>query len=222
MTILGIDSSDEFLSVGVFRPKEVVISRSTGNEVKKNILHQFMMETLSLADIALSRIDGVAVAIGPGSFTGLRVGLAAAKGLCWAGQLPLAGVSSLLALAQCARGDSGSYLAVKDAKKNEYYYGGFSRVKGKISRILPDSIGSADDIGSLVAQGYGLLGSGVAVYRNKDAEPDSVPEVEYDNQALGGEVARIGHELIDIRETLDIEGSAPVYIRTPRYVISKA
>jgi tRNA threonylcarbamoyladenosine biosynthesis protein TsaB len=66
----------------------------------------------------LSAVDAVAVGLGPGSFTGLRVGLAAAKALSYARKLPIAGVSSLLAL---AHGQEGLVCAATDARKGELF-----------------------------------------------------------------------------------------------------
>jgi tRNA threonylcarbamoyladenosine biosynthesis protein TsaB len=77
--ILGIDSSDDFISVGLAGPSGIIVSRSSEPKAQnKNTLHGFLSETLAEAGVSLGQIDGVAIAIGPGSFTGLRVGLAAA------------------------------------------------------------------------------------------------------------------------------------------------
>ena len=114
MVVLGIDSSDRFISVGLTDASTVLISQSSDPEDRnKNLLHQFIVDTLKAARVTLDDIDGVSIAIGPGSFTGLRVGLAVAKGICWARHLSLAGVSSLMAVAACARKTTEKILAVK-------------------------------------------------------------------------------------------------------------
>jgi tRNA threonylcarbamoyladenosine biosynthesis protein TsaB len=72
--------------------------------------------------LRLSHLACLAVCVGPGSFTGLRVGLAAAKGLAEVAHVPLVGVSALAALASCA-GQEGLILAVSDARRNEVFVG---------------------------------------------------------------------------------------------------
>jgi len=181
-----------------------------------------MTETLFESGFSIENIDGISVAIGPGSFTGLRVGLAAAKGICWARRLPLAGVSSIEALAACATTVSGEFLVVKDAKKNEYYYGGFVRSADNLTRILADNIGTADDIARLVDQKYDIVGPGIPALKKKERFAIDLVDDGYEREAVGGQVARIGFELIAAKKTIDPITAAPVYIRTPAYVRSEA
>ncbi len=216
MTILGIDSSDDVISVGIVTGSKIVISKSSDGK-KKNIVHSFMMETLEEAGISLSDIEGVAVSIGPGSFTGLRVGLAAAKGICWSRRLPLAGVPSLKALAACVKTDCDRFIAVKDAKRGEFYYGGFSMIKGALSQTTPDSIGSAGAVMSTI-EDIKAVGPGVAVLRKHQIDLEKITEISYNPALLGGEVARLGDIMISSGQTLEPSDSAPVYIRMPAFV----
>lgn len=222
MTILGIDSSDDFISIGAYSSSGKIFSKSSDLEIRKNILHSFMAETMTDAGISISEIDGVAVAIGPGSFTGLRVGLAAAKGICWARRLPLAGVSSIEALAGCATIKADKFLVIKDARKSEFYYGGFIRRDRTLSRTMPDSVGSADDLARLAEQGYALAGPGIPALKKKDRFSIDSQDDGYERQAVGGEIARIGLGFITIGKTIDPVSAAPVYVRTPAYVKSEA
>ncbi len=216
MTILGIDSSDDYISVGIVTGSEIVISRSSDGKMK-NIVHSFMMETLEEAGISLSDIGGVAVSIGPGSFTGLRVGLAAAKGICWAKRLPLAGVPSLKVLAACVKTDCDRFITIKDAKRGEFYYGGFSMIDGVLSQIIPDSIGSAGKVVSAFDD-IKAVGPGVAVLMKNQIDLEKITEIPYNPELLGGEVARLGEIMIASGKTLEPSDSAPVYIRIPAFV----
>ncbi|MEE9552875.1 MAG: tRNA (adenosine(37)-N6)-threonylcarbamoyltransferase complex dimerization subunit type 1 TsaB [candidate division Zixibacteria bacterium] len=194
----------------------MIISRSSEGK-KKNIVHSFMIETLREAGLTLFDIEGVAVSIGPGSFTGLRVGLAAAKGICWARGLPMAGVPSMKALAACVKSDRELFLTVKDAKRDEFYYGGFSISDGVLTQIIPDAVGSAEEILS-VADRIWVTGPGVEALRKRQNDLGKSTEIVYNPESLGGEVARLGSAMIASGQTLEPSDSAPVYIRIPAYV----
>ena len=222
MIILGIDSSDEFVSVGVAGPAGVFISRSSEVEARnKNILHGFMADTLSEKGLSFADLDGVAIAIGPGSFTGLRVGLATAKGLCWSMDIPLTGVSCISAVAGCSKPGGQRLLAIKDAKKKEFYYGGFAMTKTGMAQTIPDSLGSAEDIFMLIRKGYKVAGPGVFALK-KNLPPQFTVDDEFDRGCLGGEIARQGRASLISGEKLNIAEAAPNYIRTPRFVRERA
>jgi tRNA threonylcarbamoyl adenosine modification protein YeaZ len=215
--ILGIDSSDQFVSVGLAGSKGVIISRSSGVEARnKNILHGFMLDVLTQKGLSLHDIGGVAIAIGPGSFTGLRVGLAAAKGLCWSMNIPLAGISSIGAVAGCSESGGDNLLAVKDARRGEFYYGGFAVTETGMSQTIPDSLGSADDIFLLTEKEYKIVGPGVDALK-KSPPSRFTSDDEFDCSLLGGEIARQGRASLVTGKKLDISEAAPNYIRIPGY-----
>ena len=90
-------------------------------------------------------VTAVAVAAGPGSFTGVRIGVAAAKGFAWGGQLPCHGVSTLEAMALQLGAYNGYVLPVMDARRAQVYNGIFRAVDGKLERICEDrAIGLAE------------------------------------------------------------------------------
>ncbi len=215
--ILGIESSDEFLSVGLAGPESLIISRSSEPGThNKNILHRFLSDVIAEAGVKMADIAGVAVAIGPGSFTGLRVGLAVAKGICWSLGLPLAGISSLLAIAHCAPADLARFVAVKDAKRSEFYYAAFERGANGIVQVVPDSVAAPDIVLKLASDGFTLLGPGVEALSKYADGMKLYLSNRYDRQMLGGAIAMLGRDRISAGETLDIAESAPVYIRVPR------
>jgi tRNA threonylcarbamoyladenosine biosynthesis protein TsaB len=215
--VLGIDSSDEFVSVGVAGPAGVIISKSSGEKARnKNVLHKLMMETLSERGMSFTDLDGVAIAIGPGSFTGLRVGLATAKGLCWSMNIPLAAVSSISAVAACSKPRSRKILGIKDARKKEFYYGGFSITEMGMARTIPDSLGSAEDILELMKKGYEVAGPGVFALKKNLSSQLNIDD-EFDPGCLGGEIARQGRASLIAGGELNIGEATPNYIRTPGF-----
>ena len=214
--MLGIDSSDDFISVGLAGRSGVIISKSSAPEMRnKNMIHSFTNDILAMSNVNIKDLQGVAVAIGPGSFTGLRVGLATAKGICWSLNLPLLGVSSLLAAAHCAQTPNGNFVAIKDAKRNEFYFAGFMTNGLDIRQIIPDSVGPAADILELQRNGFSVIGPGVDEMRRYSPNPTGMAE-GYNRDQLGGAVASLGIALLSRGETLNLETSTPNYIRTPK------
>ena len=84
------------------------------------------------------QMEAVAVAAGPGSFTGIRIGVAAAKGFAWGGELPCYGVSTLEAMAKSLGVYDGFVLPVMDARRNQVYNALFVAEQGKLTRLRED------------------------------------------------------------------------------------
>jgi tRNA threonylcarbamoyladenosine biosynthesis protein TsaB len=129
MIVLGIDTSTRFASVAILQDG-VVLAESTGDG------RGFGSDLLVLIDavcvgaaIGAHDLDAVAVGAGPGSFTGLRIGMATAKGIAFAAKCPLWAVSSLAALAheQLLERELALIVSVLDARKGEVYTGTYRR-----------------------------------------------------------------------------------------------
>ena len=217
MLILGIDSSDDFLAAGLTGPDGVIISKSSDSGAhNKNMLHGFVSDLFSETGYDIKSIDGVSISIGPGSFTGLRVGLAVAKGICWSLKLPLTGVSSLMAVAYSADTFIDKILAVKDARQNEFYFGAFSREGNFLRQSIPDSVGAAEEIIVLLSQNYTPVGPGLSALARKIHDLSMPSPSQYSKDSLGGVIALLGRRQILQGETLDIATAIPRYIRNPK------
>ena len=95
--------------------------------------------------LTMTDIDAVAVAAGPGSFTGIRIGVAAAKGLAFALDKPVAPVSTLAAMARNVAFADGLIICAMDARRNQIYNALFEAVDGQLTRLTPDrAIGLAE------------------------------------------------------------------------------
>ena len=99
-------------------------------------------------DLTPQDIDAVAVAAGPGSFTGVRIGMACAKGFAWGHQLPLYGVSTLEAMVRGAACADGCYCACMDARRAQVYNAVFSVEDGKLLRLSEDRAISIEELGA--------------------------------------------------------------------------
>jgi tRNA threonylcarbamoyladenosine biosynthesis protein TsaB len=122
--ILNIDTSGEIASVSLSRDRKVLAAESNRDQKDHAAwLHVAIATLVNDSGLTMQGIDAVAVAIGPGSYTGLRVGLSAAKGLCYALDIPLIeiGTLHLLAAASHRQHEADSYCALIDARRMEVY-----------------------------------------------------------------------------------------------------
>lgn len=139
MRILALDSSSKAASCALMEDGVLLAESYLHNGLTHSQTLLPMVDGLLKAGgLTLSDVQGVAVSAGPGSFTGLRIGLAAAKALGFALDVPCAGVSTLLALAYLQRGFEGVCIAALDARRGEIYYAIFKIEKGQVHRLCED------------------------------------------------------------------------------------
>ncbi|MBI5637916.1 MAG: tRNA (adenosine(37)-N6)-threonylcarbamoyltransferase complex dimerization subunit type 1 TsaB [Nitrospinae bacterium] len=158
MRILGVDTSSRLGSVAIVDGETVVgeISSDAAASFSRQMLG--MIETLlARHGMALNELDAIAVAAGPGSFTGIRIGLATAEGISLAAGVPVAGVSSLEAAASAAR-TRGRIAAALDAGGGKVYHALFDAGGDGLTRITPDTFSPraaiAHETGPRVGDGW--------------------------------------------------------------------
>jgi tRNA threonylcarbamoyladenosine biosynthesis protein TsaB len=188
-------------------------------------------ECLEAAGVDLMEVDGFAVSIGPGSFTGLRVGLATAKGLALATGAWLIGVPTLEAFAEASRearpSKSGAVWVCLDARKSEVYSGLFGLSPGGVERWLEDTVeaprSAAQRVGERCRLDGGGAGQVLLVGDGADRYPDAIPQaaglaagperLDLENTAPVRAVARLGLELFASEGPHDTAYLAPAYLR---------
>ena len=166
----------------------------------------------------VSDVTAVAVAEGPGSFTGVRIGVAAAKGFAWGGQLPCYGVSTLEAMAVSLGVYEGHICACMDARRSQVYNALFLADKGVIERVSEDrAIALADlktDLEHIDGPIY-LVGDGsLLTYKTLSGEiPDLIlpPEHRMHQRAVG--VAILAEQKQSAGEPGDGNALSPNYLR---------
>ena len=124
MLILGIDTSTKICTCSIFDSENGVIAE-TSLSVKKNhsnIVMPIIDNLFKISDLNINDIDKIAVAIGPGSFTGVRIALGIAKGLAMALNKPLIAVNELDILEAIADGNENETIPLIDARKERVYY----------------------------------------------------------------------------------------------------
>ncbi|WP_152973291.1 tRNA (adenosine(37)-N6)-threonylcarbamoyltransferase complex dimerization subunit type 1 TsaB [Lacinutrix mariniflava] len=137
MYILSIETSTTNCSVSLSKNGETLLLKEdySNNYSHAERLHVFIDETLREAKIERSQLDAIAVSKGPGSYTGLRIGVSAAKGLCYALDIPLISISTLEALAHQVKPESGVIVPMLDARRMEVYSAIFSSEFIEIRKI---------------------------------------------------------------------------------------
>ena len=121
--ILNIETSTTNCSVSLFKSGVVVgVKEDNSSEYSHaERLHVYIDEVLKTAKLTIDQLEAIAISKGPGSYTGLRIGVSAAKGLCYALSIPLISVPTLEALAHQVEAPKGPIIAMLDARRMEVY-----------------------------------------------------------------------------------------------------
>jgi tRNA threonylcarbamoyl adenosine modification protein YeaZ len=191
-----------------------------GRHVESSV--SMVSEVLAEASLRLHDLDGIAVSLGPGSFTGLRVGLGIAKGLCVGAGLPLVGVPTLDCLARPLRDREGLIVTARDARRGEVYCAlyrpageSLERVTGYMSLAPGGLLSEIAAAREGVAGPVTLVGDGIRTYGDIFGEiPGEVclaPEALWNVKA--SVVGAIGIDLMSAGRTLDLDTAEPIYAR---------
>lgn len=145
MKLLSFDSSAVTASVALTDDGKVVRSEFVNAGLTHSETLLPMIERV-MGDVDYSRLDGIAVTAGPGSFTGVRIGVATAKGLAFKHNTPCYSVSTLEAIAYNFVNKDCIVCAVMDARRMQFYNALFSIENGVVSRLTPDRAIALDDL----------------------------------------------------------------------------
>ena len=219
MKILALESSAVAASVALCEDETLIAQafQNTGLTHSQTLL-PLAEDLLKNCGLTMADMDLIAVAEGPGSFTGLRIGVAAAKGLAWGGELPCAGCSTLESMAWNLAGFEGEVCVAMDARRKQVYNARF-RVDGtQPHRLTPDRAISLED---LIAELQGtettqiIVGDGAKLcYDALTAAgiPAKLAPPNLRMQSAWG-VARLALEKARKGQTITANDLAPVYHR---------
>ena len=140
--ILNIETATKNCSVALAKDGKTILCKEIAEEGYSHAerLHVFIEEIISEAGIQLKDLLAIAVSQGPGSYTGLRIGVSAAKGLCYALDIPLIAVDTLQALASKVNAVDGLIVPMIDARRMEVYSAVFSASFEKKREVLAEVI----------------------------------------------------------------------------------
>lgn len=140
--ILNIESSTTNCSISLSLNGKLIFLKEKNDEKYSHStnLHSFIQESLKESHVSVKKLSAIAVSKGPGSYTGLRIGVAAAKGLCYALDIPLISVSTLLVLGKQLKVKKGLIVPVMDARRDEVYSAVFDSNFNMVRKVIPEII----------------------------------------------------------------------------------
>ena len=222
--ILAIESSAGPASCAVWEERCILASAAVNTALTHSqTLLPMVSGMLSNAGLTLTDIDAYAVSAGPGSFTGIRIGVSAVKGMAFSDDRPCFGVSTLAAIARNADGlpFDGVVCAVMDARCQQVYSALFACRSGELTRLSPDAAISLEDLKkqlNSVQKPILMVGDGAQLcYNTFQAEIPALilaPAHLLYQQAAG--VAREAAELMLSQAPLTHQQLQPVYLRLPQ------
>jgi tRNA threonylcarbamoyladenosine biosynthesis protein TsaB len=218
MKVLGIDTSTSCGSVGLIDDESIISEYFLDIPVTHS---ERLLGTIKIvlegARLAIGDLDGWAVSLGPGSFTGLRIGVSTIKGLSLATGKPISGVSTLDVLANQISSIPYLVCPILNARKGEVYTA-FYRYEegGKIERRSTYQVIKLEDLIRKIKERTIFVGNGVRTYG--DDLRNSLPSLAFFppthlHLPLGSGVAKLGLELLRKGESLDLATFTPLYGR---------
>lgn len=219
MKILALESSALAASVAVCEDERLIAQSFQRTGLTHSATLMPMAEDmLKNAGLTLGEIDVIAVAVGPGSFTGLRIGVSAAKGLAWALDKPCAPCSTLESMAWQVAHMGGELCPVMDARRKQVYNARFCAQEGRPVRVTEDRAISLDDLADevkITGKAQILVGDGALLCYNAFQERGipSIMAPEHLRFQTAWGVARQGLELARKGGLVSASALAPAYHR---------
>lgn len=218
MRVLGIDTSTPCGSIGLIEGEQVLCEYSINRKLShsERVL-KAIDRVLEDSGIPIGDVEGFAISRGPGSFTGLRIGVSVAKGLALATGKRVAGVSTLAALAQNGRYSPHLICPLLDARKGEVYAALYRRTeKNELTTLAPEMAIKPIDLLERIEGEALFLGDGVYTYgdliRHKLGDRAHIALSPF-NFVHGAVVAHLGRLSLEKGEYLDLERFTPQYLR---------
>lgn len=210
--ILNIETATKNCSITIAKNGETLVSMEIAEEGYSHAekLHVFIQDALAEAGLGFQDLNAVAVSQGPGSYTGLRIGVSAAKGLCYSLGIPLIAVDTLETLARQLRIENGVIIPMIDARRMEVFTAvfdkSFARLRTTKAEIITETI--YEDIRETIH----LVGDGAA----KCKELLNTPDFIYHDAVIypsAKEMSRVSFEKYKKSDTVDVAYFEPFYLK---------
>lgn len=184
--ILNIETSTKNCSVSIVENGKLISLKelNSGGYSHAEKLHPFIQDCMNDVGLTFNQIDAIAVGKGPGSYTGLRIGVSAAKGLCFANDIPLISINSLEVLANSCQGKSGVIIPMIDARRMEVYSAIFDLEYTLLRETQAEIIDESSFLSYLEKDKVYFLGDGaekckeILVHKNACFIDDKFPSAE--------------------------------------------
>ena len=218
MLTLGIETATERVSVAVGGHEGVLgMFELTRGRRHAETLVPAIQFVLAQADIDIGEISVVAVDVGPGLFTGMRVGIASGKAIAQALRIPMIGISSLDLLAFPNQHTDRVIVPVVDARKGEVFWAMYRPVPGGIQQVAAPAVGPVDElVGDLLARSQESLCVGDGAHRYRDEILEGFHcEIGGDAHPSAAPLVQLAHARALREEWVNPWEIEPVYLRAP-------
>lgn len=215
MYILALETTGAHASVAIINEEGQIIQK-TSDSVLNHLQHLMPMtqELLLENGLQIGDMDAIAASVGPGSFTGIRIGVASARALAQVTGLRTIGVPTLKAFAYNMPDFEGLICPVFDARRSQVYAGAYRWKDGVIEEIVKGAAYSLDEfLEKTEATGLSRMffGDGIKVYGDKFDEKEIAPEPV--RLQMASSVAKLAADMYEAGETLCYEELKPDYMR---------
>ena len=214
--ILNIESSTTNCSVSLANNGELISIRELNekNYSHSTKLHSFIEEVLKNSNITVNKLSAIAVSSGPGSYTGLRIGVSAAKGLCYALQIPLISVPTLQVLArQLNIQREDLIIPVMDARRDEVYSAVYNSEYELVRNIFPEIIDSESFIELAKDNKLYFIGNGQEKCERLIRKNSNLIFSNYDTFPSSKEMVLISYEKFKKLKFEDVAYFEPDYLK---------
>ncbi|ENY71611.1 tRNA (adenosine(37)-N6)-threonylcarbamoyltransferase complex dimerization subunit type 1 TsaB [Aeromonas diversa] len=217
MKILAVDTATEACSAALLMGEQVFARYEEAPRDHTRKILPMVQSLLDEAGITLADLDAIAFGRGPGSFTGVRIGIGVAQGLALGAEKPLIGVSTLAAMAQGAwrRDGARQVLAAIDARMNEVYFGRFEIREGLMAPVQEECVIDPQVLAAepTLAGRWHTIGTGFATYGDvlqlaTEQVPASVPALP-----MAEDMLPLARAAWLAGEAVAVEAATPVYLR---------
>ena len=220
--IVAIDTSTEACSAALLVDGAVSFCEEVAPQAHTRKILPMCEKLLHDASLSLADLDALAFGRGPGSFTGVRIGIGVAQGLALGASLPLIGVSNLATLAQGAfRKDKAQrVLCAIDARMNEVYFAAFTLQEGIMTPLCEEAVLSPEEACAkamaLMAAEPGVwfaAGTGFGAYQQAFASLQSLVMMASEALPWAQDMLVLAAHALQSGETCDADQATPVYLR---------
>lgn len=213
VNLIALETSTEYFSLAVSRGTQVFERSFHAGQRHSELALPALRELLQQSGLDMSSIEGIAYGAGPGSFTGLRIACGIAQGLALGRDLPVAGICTLLALAENCGADK--VIACLDARMGEVYHGAYQKCGAEWTEIDAPGLYQPDAVPRVEGGHWTGCGSGFRVHGAALAhcyggaisrtDPDAVPNA--------GAMLRLAEQVFAAGQGVDAAAAVPLYVR---------
>lgn len=217
MRVLALNTATQSCSVAIVDDHSVLAEEIcvSGQTHTVHVI-DMLQRVLDVSGLFLADMDGIAVGRGPGSFTGLRIGISTVKALAVAAGKPIAGVSNLDALALQAAVSENLICPLMDARKGEVYFSRYCYENEDLHQIAPVRVSSLEAALADIHTGCVFIGEAARIYRKEiraTVGPCAVFAEPVQNTIRAATIGRLGMNRFKRGQTDDIVTLVPEYIR---------